>query len=54
MMRRCCEGLGWSDALPFLSWIALVGLFLLHVITHGEGLSSMLTLVFFASLALNA
>ena len=54
MLRRCCEALHWTDALPFLSWVALLALFLLHVVTHGAGVSSMLTLVFFAALALNA
>jgi hypothetical protein len=60
MIRRshaaaAAEVFDWAhDALPLASWIALIALFLLHVLTHGSGASSMLTLVFFAALALNA
>ena len=53
-MRRSPEVYDWTLALPLASWIALITLLLLHVLTHGGGLSSMLTLVFFAALALNA
>ena len=42
-----------ADALPYLSWVGMVAVFLIYVITNGNGVSSVLTLVFFAALALN-
>ena len=49
-----CDFEGWLvDCLPYLSWAGMVAVFLIYVITHGAGVSSVLTLVFFAALALN-
>jgi len=45
----------WVAAcLPYLSWVGMVALFLIYVITHGTGVSNVLILVFFAALALNS
>jgi len=41
------------DSLPYLSWAGMVIVFLVYAITHGEGVLNVLTLVFFAALALN-
>jgi hypothetical protein len=45
---------GWLvDSLPYLSWAGMVVVFLTYVVTHGAGLSNVITVVFFAALALN-
>jgi hypothetical protein len=44
----------YTDALPYLPLVGMVAVFVTYVATQGAGVSGVLTVVFFAALALNA
>lgn len=47
------EDADYSRLYQFIPWACLLLLFVLYVATHGAGLSSVLTVVFFSSIALS-